>query len=169
MIVLVIAAQCHPYYDETTNKPPHIPQSNFHWNVFLGFQLKIFHHWFRKWLVACSAPSNFLSQWCHSPSMHICLTMPQCFDCHIAGNESQGKISYASSKLHLDSRAKTFVLSIEYHHPFLGFSSSVSPELCCTCRFWRKADPQHVDLGGVLGVHAHLAGKHARSWLTAVG
>ena len=31
----------------------------FHWSLFLMFQITIFHHWFRSW----SAPSHCLNQW----------------------------------------------------------------------------------------------------------
>ena len=35
----------------------------FHWNLFLRFELTIFHHWFRKWLGADHATSQYLNQW----------------------------------------------------------------------------------------------------------
>ena len=35
----------------------------FHWSLFLGLQLTIFHHWFRKWLGADQATSHDLNQW----------------------------------------------------------------------------------------------------------
>ena len=36
---------------------------NFHWSLFLRFQLKIFQHWFRWWLGADQATSHYLNQW----------------------------------------------------------------------------------------------------------
>ena len=35
----------------------------FHWSLFLGVQLTIFQHWFRKWLGANQATSHYLNQW----------------------------------------------------------------------------------------------------------
>ena len=35
----------------------------FHWSLFLGVQLTIFQHWFRKWLGADQATSHYLNQW----------------------------------------------------------------------------------------------------------
>ena len=35
----------------------------FHWSLFLMFQLRIFQHWFRKWLGADQATSHYLKQW----------------------------------------------------------------------------------------------------------
>ena len=35
----------------------------FHWSLFPKVQLTIFHHWFRKWLGAWSAPIHYLNQW----------------------------------------------------------------------------------------------------------
>ena len=35
----------------------------FHWNVFPRVQLTIFHQWFRWWLGAVQATSNYLNQW----------------------------------------------------------------------------------------------------------
>ena len=35
----------------------------FHWNLFLGFELTIFHHWFGLWLGADQATSLYLNQW----------------------------------------------------------------------------------------------------------
>ena len=35
----------------------------FHWSLFPGVQLTIFHHWFRKWLGADQATSHYLNQW----------------------------------------------------------------------------------------------------------
>ena len=34
----------------------------FHGSLFLKFELMIFQHWFRQWLVAWSAPSHYLNQ-----------------------------------------------------------------------------------------------------------
>ena len=45
---------------------------NFHWNLFLWVQLTINQHWFRQWLVACSAPIHYLNQWWPSSPTHIC-------------------------------------------------------------------------------------------------
>ena len=36
----------------------------FQWSLFLGVQLTIFQHWFRKWLGAAQATSHCLNQWC---------------------------------------------------------------------------------------------------------
>ena len=35
----------------------------FHWSLFLGLELMIFKHWFRQWLGASQAISNYLNQW----------------------------------------------------------------------------------------------------------
>ena len=35
----------------------------FHWSLFLRFQLTINHHWFRLWHGADQATSNYLNQW----------------------------------------------------------------------------------------------------------
>ena len=35
----------------------------FHWSLFLGFELTMFHHWFRQWLGANQATSHYLNQW----------------------------------------------------------------------------------------------------------
>ena len=35
----------------------------FHWSLFLGAQLTIYQHWFRKWLGADQATSHYLNQW----------------------------------------------------------------------------------------------------------
>ena len=35
----------------------------FHWSLFLGVQLTIFSHWFRKWLGTDQATSHYLNQW----------------------------------------------------------------------------------------------------------
>ena len=35
----------------------------FHWNLFPRVQLTIFQHWFRKWLDADKATSQYLNQW----------------------------------------------------------------------------------------------------------
>ena len=35
----------------------------FHWSLFLGVQLTISQHWFRKWLGADQATSHYLDQW----------------------------------------------------------------------------------------------------------
>ena len=34
----------------------------FHWSLFLITQLTVNQHWFRQWLVTCSAPSHYLNQ-----------------------------------------------------------------------------------------------------------
>ena len=36
----------------------------FHWSLFRGVELTIFHHWFGKWLGAVQATSHYLNQWC---------------------------------------------------------------------------------------------------------
>ena len=55
----------------------------FHWSLFLRFQLTTSHHWFRQWLGAASATSHYLNQWCpvhwciyicHPASMHLVVT-----------------------------------------------------------------------------------------------
>ena len=35
----------------------------FHWSVFPGVQLAIFHHWFRQWLGANQVTIHYLNQW----------------------------------------------------------------------------------------------------------
>ena len=35
----------------------------FHWSLFLGAQLTIYQHWFRKWLATDQATSHYLNQW----------------------------------------------------------------------------------------------------------
>ena len=35
----------------------------FHWSLFLGVKLTIFQHWFRLWLGAVQATSQYLNQW----------------------------------------------------------------------------------------------------------
>ena len=35
----------------------------FHWSLFLRFQLTIFQHWLRYWLGAIQATSHYLNQW----------------------------------------------------------------------------------------------------------
>ena len=35
----------------------------FHWSLFLRFQLTIIQHWFRLWLGAVQATSHYLNQW----------------------------------------------------------------------------------------------------------
>ena len=47
---------------------------NFHWNLFPRVQLTIIQHWFRLWLVACSATSHYLNQCLPSQLTHICCT-----------------------------------------------------------------------------------------------
>ena len=37
-------------------------RTKFHWSLFQRFQLTIFQHWFKQWLVAWMAPSHSLNQ-----------------------------------------------------------------------------------------------------------
>ena len=47
---------------------------NLHWNWSGRVELTINQHWFRQWLVACSAPSHYLNQCWPSWLTHICGT-----------------------------------------------------------------------------------------------
>ena len=54
---------------------------NFDYNLtevrtFLGVELTIFQHWFRKWLGANQVTTHYLNQWWHSLLAHICVTRP---------------------------------------------------------------------------------------------
>ena len=42
----------------------------FHWRLFLRFQLTINKHWFRWWFGVVQATSHYLNQCCHSSSTH---------------------------------------------------------------------------------------------------
>ena len=46
----------------------------FHWRLFLRIQLAIIQHWFRKWLLACSATSHYLNHCWPSSLTHVCGT-----------------------------------------------------------------------------------------------
>ena len=48
----------------------------FHWSLFLRFELTIFQHWLRLWLVAGQATSHYLNQW-WLVYWRICVTRPQ--------------------------------------------------------------------------------------------
>ena len=50
---------------------------NFHWTMFLKFQLTINQHWFRQWLGAEQATSHYLKQRWPSLLTYICVTLPE--------------------------------------------------------------------------------------------
>ena len=54
------------------------------WSLFLGLQLTISQHWFRKWLGAEYAKSYYLNQWWPDSLTHICGTLWCCKFIHIA-------------------------------------------------------------------------------------
>ena len=41
-------------------------------------QITITKHWFRHWLGAGEATSQYPDQWCHSLMTHMCVTWPEC-------------------------------------------------------------------------------------------
>ena len=49
----------------------------FHWKFFRYMQLSIIQHWFRKWLDAKQATSQYRNQWRCSLLTHVCITRPQ--------------------------------------------------------------------------------------------
>ena len=50
---------------------------NFHWTMFLKFQLTINQHWIRQWLGAEQATSHYLKQRWPSLLTYICVTLPE--------------------------------------------------------------------------------------------
>ena len=66
----------------------------FHWSLFLRFQLTINHHWFRSWLGAV----HYLNQCCHSSSTHKCVTLPQWVNTE---NVQLAEIPYRETRIRL--------------------------------------------------------------------